>query len=309
MEPFLTIIGLTVKSAFNRHLNKILNIYYFKASTNTGNTNMSIINRFKKISRPVIIIGAAIAITAAVIVIKNSGGGEKISKPEQGPVVEAVYALGTVKTDKLYNARFGMNTIIRKLYVREGDSVEKGSPLVMGDTSYPLTAPFSGVVTAVNYLEDEMASAGQIILTISSITKLYVKISLDQESILSIRKGQEAEMSFENLRNEKITGVVESVYLSGDEFIVRIAADKFPQGILPQMTCDTAITIRKNENALLIPSSAVKAGKVNIIRDGKRMTIPVSVKKIDSKRAEVLDNSILPDDRIITSDNVKNDRK
>ncbi|PKL18246.1 MAG: secretion protein HlyD [Spirochaetae bacterium HGW-Spirochaetae-5] len=267
------------------------------------------LNRFKNRPSSKILIVISVILLITISLSMNFCKNESITKPEQGPVVEAVYALGTVKTDKLFNARFGMNTIIKKLYVREGDSVEKGSPLVMGDTSYPLTAPFSGVVTAVNYLEDEMAAAGQIILTISSITNLYVKISLDQESILSIRKGQPAEMSFENLRNEKISGTVEAVYLSGDEFIVRIAAEKFPQGILPQMTCDTAITIRKNENALMIPLSAVKAGKVNIIRDGKKMTVPVSIKKVDSKKAEVLDNSILPDDRIITSDNPEKGKK
>lgn len=254
-----------------------------------------------------VIISAALIISVSLLL--NFCNNETISKPEQGPVVEAIYALGTIKTDKLYNARFGMNTIIRRLYVREGDSVEKGSPLVMGDTSYPLTAPFTGVVTSVNYLEDEMAAAGQIILTISSITKLYVKISLDQESIIAIKKGQHAEMSFENLRNEKVNGVVEAVYLSGDEFIVRIAAEKFPQGILPQMTCDTAITIRKNDTALIIPVSAVTAGKVNIIRHGKRMIIPVSIRKIDSKKAEVIDNSILPDDKIITSGNTVKGKK
>ncbi len=267
------------------------------------------LNSFKnRLSSKILIVTSAILLITISLSV-NFCKNENITKPEQGPVVEAVYALGTVKTDKLYNARFGMNTIIKKLYVREGDSVEKGSPLVMGDTSYPLTAPFSGVVTAVNYLEDEMAAAGQIILTISSITNLYVKISLDQESIISIKKGQPAEMSFENLRNEKVNGVVEAVYLSGDEFIVRIAAEKFPQGVLPQMTCDTAITIRKNDNALMIPASSVKAGKVNIIRNGKKMTVPVSVKKIDSKKSEVLDNSILPDDRIITPENVDKGKK
>jgi hypothetical protein len=65
------------------------------------------------------------------------------------------------------------------------------------------------------------------------------------------------------------------------------------------MTCDTAITIKKIEDALLIPSSAVKNGKVDIIRKGKKMTIPVQVKKIDAKKSEVLDESILIDDEII----------
>ncbi|HPS87860.1 MAG TPA: efflux RND transporter periplasmic adaptor subunit [Spirochaetota bacterium] len=259
------------------------------------------LNRFNsRLSSKILILISFIFILSVTLLL-NFCNKETTVKPERGPVVEAIYALGTVKTDKIYNARFGMNTTVRKLYVREGDTVDKGTPLVMGDTSFPLTAPFAGVVTTVNYLENEMAAAGQVILTISSITNLYVKVSLDQESIISIRKGQSAELSFENLRDEKVTGIVEAVYLSGDEFIVRIGAEKFPQGILPQMTCDTAITIRKNGNAMLIPASAVKAGKVDLIRNGKRMTVPVTIKKIDSKKAEVLGDSILPDDKIFIS--------
>lgn len=260
---------------------------------------MNLFSRLSYRPGPKLIIIITAALIISVIFLLNFCSSETAVKPERGPVVEAVYALGTVKTDKIYNARFGMNTIVRKLYVREGDNVDAGTPLVLGDTSYPLTSPFSGVVTAVNYLENEMAASGQIVLTVSSITNLYVKVSLDQESIISVKKGQPAELSFENLRNEKVTGTVEAVYLSGDEFIVRIAADKFPQGILPQMTCDTAITVRKNDNALIIPAAAVKAGKADIIRNGKKMTVPVTVKKIDSKKAEVLDDSILPDDRVI----------
>jgi len=246
-----------------------------------------------------------IALITSVVLLINLCNRETIVKPETGPIVDAVYALGTVKTDKWYNARFGMNTIIKKLYVNEGDTVAKGAPLVMGDTPFPLTAPFSGIVTAVNYRETEMATTGQVILTISSLAHLYVKVTLDQESIVQVRKGQTAEMSFENLRNEKIYGTVEAVYLSGEEFTVRIAAEKFPSGILPQMTCDTAITIRKNDKALIIPLAALREGKVTIIRKGKRITVPVTLKKIDSVRAEVLDESIVPDDRIVIKNTAK----
>jgi len=31
------------------------------------------------------------------------------------------------------------------------------------------------------------------------------------------------------------------------------------------------------------------------------MTVPVTIKKIDSKKAEVLNGSILPDDKIVTA--------
>jgi hypothetical protein len=75
------------------------------------------------------------------------------------------------------------------------------------------------------------------------------------------------------------------------------------------MTCDTAITVKKVEDALLIPASAVRNGKVDVIRKGKRMTIPVQIKKIDAKKAEVLDDSILIDDEIIVEKGQGKDSK
>ncbi len=245
----------------------------------------------------------AFVITAIILIVLSNGRKkETVVKPERAPVIEAVYALGTVRTDNVYNARFGMSSIIRRLYVREGDFVNAGSSLVLGDSGYPLTSPFAGIVTAVHYLESEMAAAGQVILTVSSVTKLYVRVSLDQESILSIRKGQQAELSFENLRKERVPGIVEAVYQSGDEFVVRIGCDRFPQGVLPQMTCDTAIIVRKNDNALLVPSSAIRDGKALVIRNGKKVSVPVESRKIDSKKTEILGSSILADDKIIITD-------
>lgn len=68
------------------------------------------------------------------------------------------------------------------------------------------------------------------------------------------------------------------------------------------MTCDTAIIVRKNDNALLVPSSAIRDGKALVIRNGKKVSVPVESRKIDSKKTEILGSSILADDKIIITD-------
>jgi len=244
-----------------------------------------------------------LAVCAAVIFImiislfyNNSG---TVVRPRIAPVVEAVYALGTVKTDRWYNTRFGMNTVIRKIYVVEGQYVATGDPLLMTDSGMVFGAPFSGTVTSIAYREHEMAPTGQSVISLSSLKELYVRVSLDQESIVRVVKGQKVELSFENLRDEKVRGVVESVYPSGDEFLVRVGVPLFPEGVLPEMTCDVAIEIRGKDRALLIPLTAVKNGRVTLMRKGREITVPVSSRRIDEKWTEVLDNSVRESDRII----------
>jgi len=226
-------------------------------------------------------------------------------KPEVKPLVESVFALGTVKTDRQYSVRFGMTTLVKKLYVREGDRVNAGSPLVMNDSSVIARSPFQGIVTAVSFPEGELAPSGQAILSVSGTGEMYVRISLDQDSIILVRKGQEAELSFEKMRSDKIRGVVESVYMSGEEFVVRIKPDSLPHWALPGMTCDSAIIISRKEKALLIPSAAVSGGSVQLKRNGRLMTVKPACKAVDVKWTEVTDGSILPDDLIIISSEKK----
>lgn len=252
----------------------------------------------KLMSRPRLLAGAAVIAAAAIVISGLTCSGTTTVKPKKGPVSDSVFALGTVRTDRLYNVRFGMNTVIRKLYVREGDMVSPGSPLVMNDSSPVARSPYAGVVTSVSYLEGELAPSGQVILSVAGLDSMYVRVSLDQESILLVRKGQPVELSFENMRGEKIKGSISSVYVSGDEFLVRIQPDSLPAWVLPGMTCDSAILIRQKDDALLIPSNAVVNGSVEIKRNGKRMSIRVASKPVDEKWTEITDGSILENDTV-----------
>ena len=53
---------------------------------------------------------------------------EKI-KPKIGDVVESIYGLGTVTADQTYRFRAGVNSIVGKVFVKEGDLVQPRDPL------------------------------------------------------------------------------------------------------------------------------------------------------------------------------------
>lgn len=220
-------------------------------------------------------------------------------RPKAGSVVEAVYAIGTVKSDNTYNLRLSMSSIIKKLYLSEGDTVQKGSRLLMTDTSIILYAPFGGTITRINYKEGEMIMPNQIVLSLADLDRMHVIVSLDQESILRIKKNQNAELSFENLREKKINGIVDRVYPSNGEFLTKIRVKKIPEEILPEMTCDVAIEIGKKDKALMIPMSAINKGVITLIRNGQTQKVKVDIGVINDNWGEVLDDKILTDDRVL----------
>ena len=218
--------------------------------------------------------------------------------PHRGPIVEAVYGLGTVTADRTYNVKTGVSARIEKIYARPGDSVSENAPLIRTD-SLLFRAPFAGMVTSMNFEENEIVMPGNPILTMRTVDKPHIELVMDQESVLRIRPGLRAELSFETLRAKKIEGVVRRVYSSKGEFIVEVESSEMPEEVLPDMTADVAIEVARRDDALLIPQKAVQRGQVIVIRHGLRKRIPVSIGAADAEWVEILGDDISTDDTIV----------
>jgi len=71
-----------------------------------------------------------IVLFALGIFVFSCGKKEETSLPIVGPITESVYASGVLKTADQYQAYVTVNGIISQLLVKEGDSVQVGTPLV-----------------------------------------------------------------------------------------------------------------------------------------------------------------------------------
>jgi len=251
----------------------------------------------KLLNKKKLLISAAI-VFVLILIFRFFDNSESSIRPKSSPVIDAVYALGTVKSDSSVNIRFGMNSVITRFYVKEGDSVSKNSPLLTTDSSVTFRSPIPGIVTGKHFNENEIVPSGQAVLTITDMKSLYVRLSLDQESIIQVKKGMKADISFENLRDTKVSGEVEAIYQSGGEFVVRIKVPDMPEMVLPEMTCDTAIILRENPSGILIPATAVVNGKVKIKRKGKIEQIRVKTRAVENGWVEVVDGNITTDDTV-----------
>lgn len=224
--------------------------------------------------------------------------GDTIS-PIRGPIVEAVYGLGTVTATKTFDLKFGVITNIEELYVTEGQKVEKGDKLLRILEGGVQRAPFAGTITALPFKVQETIFPQTTVLSLVDLSDLYVLVSLEQHSVLRVKPGQEARLSFENIRGDKVLGKVESVYPSNGQFYVRVNADHFPAGVLPGMTVDVAIEVSRRSDALLVPVAAVRSGKVIVLDGVRRKKVDIKIGSIDGEWAEVVSGPLTTDDKLV----------
>jgi macrolide-specific efflux system membrane fusion protein len=224
---------------------------------------------------------------------------EQTLHPVQGEIVEAVYGLGTVESEEVYNARSGLQVTVREFYVTEGQDVKKGQALFQVDQGITYTAPFDGRVTEIAVHVRENVSPQSLILTILNVKKLYLSVALEQHAAMRIKKGLKTEISFEFFRNQKFEGIIDTFYPQKNEFIAKVTFTKIPDGILPGMTADVAFEIDRKKNAILIPSKTVQNGHVTLLQKGKKNRVPVEIGLRDLENTEILSPQLSTEDEIL----------
>jgi multidrug efflux pump subunit AcrA (membrane-fusion protein) len=224
-----------------------------------------------------------------------------LSEPlKAGKVISSVYGIGTVVSHQTYTLKPGITTTLSRLFVAEGDTVKKGARLADLENAASFSAPFDGVVTHVAYRAGEAVFSGSEILTMQDLKHRYIKVSLEQQAMLQVQKGQKARLSFDALRELQLEGEVVSVYSSDAQFLVRIEPQTLPPRILPGMTADVAIEVATKEQALLVPVSAIHQQMVTRVLDnGKTEEVSVQKGLFDREYVEAVEpTSLKPGDRL-----------
>lgn len=218
--------------------------------------------------------------------------------PRHGEITEAIYGLGKVKSNHRFEVKLGVLSTVKRLYVREGDTVKKNQPLIEFDSQVTITSPISGTVTLVSAYEGETALPQIPVVRVEDLHDRYIELSLEQEGLLRIQKGQKALVSFEALRGEVLTGSVIALFPKDDEFIAHVKIKNLKDNILPGMTADVSVEIGKI-NGLLIPIKAIRNGIVTRIRDNRTEKIKVDIGLSDNLSAEIKGDLIRPEDEIL----------
>lgn len=128
-----------------------------------------------------------------------------------------------------------------------------------------ITAPFDGLITAVNVSNRERVTSTTIAITLVDVTQLHVDVDLDERDVPLVQVGQEALLTTDALPDVPINGTVARIAPAGDSvdgivtYKTRVNLDSANQLALRiGMTTNVEIVIAAAENVLVVPTSAIQ---------------------------------------------------
>jgi HlyD family secretion protein len=141
-----------------------------------------------------------------------------------------------------------------------------------------LTAPFDGMVTAVNVSVGE--NAGGILVEMVDSGSLEVVLAVDEVDIGDISVGQPAVITLETWPDEEITGAVTAIASKANngtsalvtyDVFLGFGATELP--ILVGMTADARLETASLTDVLLVPNAAVNVDRTNGAYSVNRVTV------------------------------------
>jgi multidrug efflux pump subunit AcrA (membrane-fusion protein) len=233
-------------------------------------------------------------------IVKARSAGDLSEPLQKGTIVESVYGIGTVTARNSYQLRPGLICTVMALYVKEGDAVKKGDPLINLDENV-FSAPFDGTVTFLPYKVGENVYPQSSALSLVDLRERYLMVSLEQQGALQVKAGQQVKVSFDTIRSQSYNGLVESVYPNDSNFLARISVPDLPLRILPDMTGDVAIEIATHPDVLLVPVAALEQGQYVWRKRGNEIPRRAEVKTgiIDKAMSEIVSGDLRVGDRVL----------
>lgn len=241
----------------------------------------------------------AVILTTAFSIFYYQKKHTLYSHPKRGDVTEAIYGLGTVKSNKVFEVKIGVMSTIKNLYVEEGEKVKEGQKIIEFDGMALFRAPFSGTVTNVEFKEGEIALPQVVIVRIEDLDDKYVEVSLEQDAALRVRKGQHATVIFESLTGEELHGEVKRIYPKDGDFLTYIEVKNLKANILTGMSADVVINVGSKKDVLLIPIRAISNGFVLRRRDGNKEKVKVKIGHSDGAWVELIEGDISLSDELV----------
>ncbi len=167
---------------------------------------------------------------------------------------------------------------------------------------YVIKSPIDGVVvgkpTPAGQTVAQGISTPQVIMTIADMSKMQIKVMVDETDIGKIAPGQVVSFTVDAHADKTFSGKVTSISKSATTtsnvvyYPVYVDVDS-PQGLLyPTMTARVTITVGQSQKALAVPLSAIKEEKeqkyVQVMVNGKPEKAVVKVGLSDDEQVEII---------------------
>lgn len=154
-----------------------------------------------------------------------------------------------------------------------------------------LIAPEDGTIIRRDGEIGQTIPQGQAVFWMSCCAPLRITTEVDEEDISLVKPGQKVLITADAFPGKNFEGTVTSITPKGDpvarSYRVRVS---LPAGtpLMIGMTAETNIIVHENENALLVPASAIQNNTVwTIDAEGKARKINVTVGARSAQTAEI----------------------
>lgn len=139
-------------------------------------------------------------------------------------------------------------------------------------------APMAGTISDLNKEQGEMAIGSQfqedVILVISDLSEMEAQVNVDENDIVSVAIGQQAEIEVDALLDQILKGVVSEIANSANvagagtsdqktEFEIKVRIINPPETLRPGMTASAEVFTKTNESALSVPIQCVAVRTVD----------------------------------------------
>ena len=172
-----------------------------------------------------------------------------------------------------------------------------------------LSAPFSGTVTEVDGMVGDQVTPATIAFRIDDLSQMKVDVQVSEVDINNVQVGQPVTLTFDAIAGKTYNGKVVEVATAGDtvqgavDFTVTVVLTNPDKNVKPGMTAAVTITVKQVNNALLVPSRAVRLVNnqlvVYILENGQPKEVNVTLGASSDTMSEVVSSDLKAGDSII----------
>lgn len=215
-------------------------------------------------------------------------------------LIQKITFTGKVKPNRSTSITPAFKGYIRKIYVSVGDMVKKGAPLVTitqtptgGVDSFPIRAPFDGIVVQINNSEGEYVENNRenYILRVDDTRKFFIDANVPEIDISKVSIGQEVIIRLSASPEKSYSGRIQKISLSDRssdnwrdagrvEFPIEIELLDPDETIRSGMSAVLDIVAAKRENVIVVPHEYLlnKEGKYFVkLKNGVEREVAVGL--------------------------------
>lgn len=153
--------------------------------------------------------------------------GQRYGAVKRGDLVQRVTVSGTVHPARRTIFVAPYSGYIQKVYVKVGQKVRKGDPVISISTSlqspeqvYPIRAPFSGTVVSLSKMEGEYVTekdTKDIIARIDDLDHYNVIAKAPETDAARIKKSMQVEVKVNAIQKSTLKGIVRTIELAAED--------------------------------------------------------------------------------------------